>query len=63
MMLKMTNKSNCTFTLTTERIADLDKMSKETHLSRSKLIRLFVYYFTKNNDQFLELIKKANDIE
>ena len=59
----MTNKSNCTFTLTTERIDDLDKMSKDTHLSRSKLVRLFIHYFTKNNNQFLELIKEANDIE
>lgn len=46
-----------TFTLNMENIINLNKISRDTELNMSELVRLFINYFFENRDKLEELIE------
>lgn len=43
--------------LTPDFIEDLNKIAKKTRLGKSKLVRMFIEYFSKNHDELQKLLE------
>ncbi|KKN05747.1 hypothetical protein LCGC14_1084260 [marine sediment metagenome] len=48
-----------TFSLDTESVTNLNKLSENYKVKKSELVRLFINYFHKNREEFEDLIKKV----
>jgi len=57
--IKMEITINRTLSLDFDSVTNLDKLSDDTKINKSKLVRLFINYFSKNKDRLEELIKEG----
>lgn len=57
--IKMEIAINRTLSLDFDSVTNLDKLSDDTKINKSKLVRLFINYFSKNKDRLEELIKEG----
>ena len=63
MWLKMRKSKQKTISLSIKTDERLNKISKKTKIPESKLLRMFINYFSKNPSELKKIIKGDYDID